>query len=76
MRLSVGIAIAASLSLLSAAPATASAAPPASGCPGAKVPTASGCTSFAAAGRHVDAIVNRAVRDNDLRAVLLRIDVG
>jgi D-alanyl-D-alanine carboxypeptidase len=75
MRLSVGITIAA-LSLLLAAPASASAAPPASRCPGGKLPTASGCTSFAAAGRHVDAIVNRAVRDHDLRAVLLRIDVG
>src|SRR5215218_8950351 len=59
-----------------AAPASASAAPPASPCPGGRIATASGCTSLAAAGRHVDAIVNRAVQDNDLRAVLLRIDVG
>jgi D-alanyl-D-alanine carboxypeptidase len=76
VRLSVGITIAASLCLLMAAPASASAAPPASPCPGGRIATASGCTSLAAAGRHVDAIANRAVQDNDLRAVLLRIDVG
>jgi CubicO group peptidase (beta-lactamase class C family) len=70
VKVAFGIAIAASLCLLPAA--SASAAGP---CPGSEIPTASGCTSFAAAGRQVDAIVERAAQDNDLRAALVRIDV-
>ena len=71
MKVVVGIAIAGSLWLLAAA--SASAAGP---CPGSEIPTASGCTSSVAAGRQVDAIVEQTARDNDLRAALLRIDIG
>jgi CubicO group peptidase (beta-lactamase class C family) len=71
VKVAVGIAVAASLSVLAQASASA-----ADQCPGGEIPTASGCTSFAAAGRQVDAIVERAAQDNDLRAALLRIDVG
>jgi len=45
-------------------------------CPGGKIRTASGCTSLAAAGREIRAIVDRSVEDNGLRAALTRIDVG
>ena len=45
-------------------------------CPGVKIRTASGCTSLAAAGRQIGAIVDRFVDDNDLRAALTRVDLG
>jgi D-alanyl-D-alanine carboxypeptidase len=73
MKVPFGLAIAASLCVVLQVPASASAA---SSCPGSEIRTASGCTSFAAAARQVDAIVNRAARDNDLRAALARIDIG
>ena len=49
---------------------------PAAPCPGVKIRTASGCTSLAAAGRQIGAIVDRFVDDNDLRAALTRVDLG
>jgi D-alanyl-D-alanine carboxypeptidase len=73
MKVPFALAIVASLCVVLQAPASASAASP---CPGSEIRTASGCTSFAAAGRQVDAIVNQAARDNDLRAALARIDIG
>jgi CubicO group peptidase (beta-lactamase class C family) len=45
-------------------------------CPRGKVRTASGCTSLAAAGREIRAIVQRSVKDNGLRAALTRVDLG
>lgn len=47
-----------------------------SSCPGGKIPTASGCTSPAAAGHAVRAIVERSIQDNGLRAALARVDLG
>ena len=41
-----------------------------------RIRTASGCTSLAAAGREIRAIVERSVQDNDLRAALVRVDRG
>ena len=73
MKFLFGLVIVASLCVVLQAPASASAASP---CPGSEIRTASGCTTFAAAGRQVDAIVNQAARDNDLRAALARIDIG
>ena len=45
-------------------------------CPRERIRTASGCTSLAAAGREIRAIVERSVQDNDLRAALVRVDLG
>ena len=45
-------------------------------CPREKIRTASGCTSLAAAGREIRAIVERSVQDDDLRAALARVDLG
>ena len=45
-------------------------------CRAGQIRTASGCTDFAAAGRRVRKIVNQVARDDDLRAVLARVDVG
>jgi CubicO group peptidase (beta-lactamase class C family) len=45
-------------------------------CPRGRIRTASGCTSLAAAGREIRAIVERSVQDNDLRAALVRVDLG
>jgi CubicO group peptidase (beta-lactamase class C family) len=45
-------------------------------CATGRIRTASGCRSFAAAGRDVRAIVQKTLRDNDLKAVLARVDVG
>ena len=45
-------------------------------CPRERIRTASGCTGLAAAGREIRAIVERSVQDNDLRAALVRVDLG
>jgi hypothetical protein len=45
-------------------------------CPRERIRTASGCTSLAAAGREIRAIVERSVQDNDVRAALARVDLG
>ena len=45
-------------------------------CPTGQIRTASGCRSFAAAGRHVRAIVQKSFKENGLKAVLARVDVG
>jgi CubicO group peptidase (beta-lactamase class C family) len=45
-------------------------------CSNGRIRTASGCKSFAAAGRDVRAIVLKAFRENGLKAVLARVDVG
>jgi CubicO group peptidase (beta-lactamase class C family) len=69
------IAIAASVRaglLASSSPAAADGATP---CPRGKILTASGCTSPAAAGREVRAIVERSIQDNGLRAALVRVDL-
>jgi len=47
-----------------------------SSCPRGKILTASGCTTLAAAGREIQAIVERSVQDNGLRAALTRVDLG
>jgi len=68
------IAVAVLLTLLGSAPSAAG--QPTSPCPHGEIRTASGCTAFADAGREVRAIVKRAVKDDDLRAALVRVDVG
>jgi D-alanyl-D-alanine carboxypeptidase len=45
-------------------------------CPGGKIRTVLGCTSLAAAGREIRAIVDRSVEENGLRAALTRVDLG
>ena len=45
-------------------------------CPTGRIRTASGCRTFAAAGRDVRAIVQKAFKENELQAVLARVDVG
>ena len=45
-------------------------------CPRERIRTASGCTSLAAAGREIRAIVELSVQDNDPRAALVRVDLG
>jgi CubicO group peptidase (beta-lactamase class C family) len=45
-------------------------------CTGKNILTASGCTSPAAAGREVRAIVERSIQDNGLRAAVVRVDLG
>ena len=44
-------------------------------CPGPKIRTAAGCQSRAAAARGVQSVVHRFMRQNDLRAALVRIDL-
>ncbi len=75
-RSAAGIAIAGAivLALVTSAPATAGES--ANRCPGPQIRTATGCTAPAAAGRHVREIVQQAVEANDLRAALLRVDIG
>jgi len=46
-----------------------------SGCPAGKIRTAVGCTGFAEAGQEVKTIVRQTVRDDDLTAALVRIDL-
>lgn len=76
--LKVAGAIAAGAAICAAllAPSPAAAADRASVCPGEKIRTASGCTSLAAAGDEIQAIVDRFLEDNGLRAVLTRVDLG
>jgi CubicO group peptidase (beta-lactamase class C family) len=45
-------------------------------CSGSKIRTASGCTSLGAAGKRVKQIVRETMRAEDLRAALVRVDVG
>jgi D-alanyl-D-alanine carboxypeptidase len=72
----IGIVISTALCLLLPASASASASPSGSVCPAEQIRTASGCESFAAAGRHVRAIVEQFMQEQDLRAALVRVDVG
>ena len=44
-------------------------------CPGPKIRTAAGCQSRAAAARGVQSVVHKFMRQNDLRAALVRIDL-
>ena len=67
-----GIAICLSLPV-SAWGATAEAP---SSCPNGEIRTASGCATFSEAGREVKSIVRRVVKDEDLNAALVRVDVG
>jgi D-alanyl-D-alanine carboxypeptidase len=71
-----GIALAGTICAALLASSSAAAVDRMSSCPGGKIRTASGCTSPAAAGREVRAIVERSIQDNDLRAVLARVDLG
>jgi D-alanyl-D-alanine carboxypeptidase len=71
-----GIAVAGTICAILLASRPAAAADRGSPCPDAKIRTASGCTSLAAAGREIRAIVDRSVEDNGLRAALTRVDLG
>ena len=48
----------------------------ASSCPDEEIRTASGCATFAEAGREVRSIVRQVVEEDDLNAALVRVDVG
>jgi CubicO group peptidase (beta-lactamase class C family) len=76
MRTASGIAIACAMCFGLFASGAAARAGEDGSCRTGQIRTASGCTGFAAAGREVRKIVNQAVRDDDLRAVLARVDVG
>jgi CubicO group peptidase (beta-lactamase class C family) len=76
VKVSGGVAACAAVCAALIATSPASAADRASACPGATIRTASGCTSRAAAGREVRAIVHRFLEDNGLRAALTRVDLG
>jgi D-alanyl-D-alanine carboxypeptidase len=71
-----GVAVVGAICAAFLASTPAAAAAPAKPCPGEKIRTASGCTSLAAAGRAIQAIVDRSVEDNGLRGVLTRVDLG
>jgi D-alanyl-D-alanine carboxypeptidase len=68
--LAVGTA-AAVVALAATAPAHAG-----QSCPGAPIRTASGCTSLDKAGKRVQRIVRETMAAEDLRAALVRVDVG
>jgi hypothetical protein len=68
--LAVGVA-AAVVALAATAPAHA-----AQSCSGSKIRTASGCTSLGEAGKRVKRIVRQTMAAEDLRAALVRVDVG
>jgi len=72
----VGVAIALAVCSLIGGSASAVAGAQSKGCGAGEVLTAPGCTGFRAAGRHVEAIVRESVEENDLRAALVRVDVG
>ena len=77
-----GVKVAGSLAVAGAvcaallAPGSAAAGDGVTPCPRERIRTASGCTSLAAAGREIRAIVERSVQKDDLRAALARIDLG
>ena len=68
--LAVGVA-AAVVALAATAPAHAG-----QPCSGSKIRTASGCTSLGEAGKRVKRIVRETMAAEDLRAALVRVDVG
>lgn len=70
----IAVAMAICMALPTAAPAAANKT--ASRCGTGKIRTASGCTSLAAARRHVKKIVNQTLVEQHLRAALVRVDVG
>jgi D-alanyl-D-alanine carboxypeptidase len=74
VRVAGGTAVAVCAAVFASSPAVAG--DRATPCPGEKIRTASGCTSLAAAGGEIGAIVDRFVEDNDLRAALTRVDLG
>jgi D-alanyl-D-alanine carboxypeptidase len=76
VNLAVGIAIAVAICLALPAATPATANKTASRCGAGKIRTASGCTSLAAARRHVRKIVNQTLVEQHLRAALVRVDVG
>ena len=68
--LAVGMA-AAVVALAATAPAHAG-----QSCSGSQIRTASGCTSLGEAGKRVKRIVRETMAAEDLRAALVRVDVG
>jgi D-alanyl-D-alanine carboxypeptidase len=68
--LAVGLA-AAVVALAASAPAQAG-----QSCPGSQIRTASGCTSLGEAGKRVKRIVRQTMAAEDVRAALVRVDVG
>jgi CubicO group peptidase (beta-lactamase class C family) len=57
-------------------PVSASAGSGGGACPAGQLKTASGCETFAAAGSNVSAIVEQSMVEQDLRAAIVRVDVG
>jgi len=72
----IGIGIAVAMCLALPAATSAAANESASRCGAGRIRTVSGCTSLAAAGLQIKRIVNQALVKQDLRAALVRVDVG
>jgi hypothetical protein len=71
LRLAIAAAAAAVVALAATAPAHAG-----QSCPGSQIRTASGCTALGEAGKRVKQIVRETMAVEDLRAALVRVDVG
>ena len=71
MRLAIAAAAATVVALAATAPAHAG-----QSCSGSQIRTASGCTGLREAGQRVQQIVRGTMRAEDLRAALVRVDVG
>ncbi len=56
--------------------ASSAAAGQSGACPAGQIATSAGCTGFADAGRSVREIVNQTAEEDDVRAALVRIEVG
>ncbi len=76
VRRTVGRSIAYTACALLSALAVGTVPAAASPCPSGEIHTASGCTSFREARRDIREIVDRAARENDLHAALVRVDSG
>jgi D-alanyl-D-alanine carboxypeptidase len=76
MRAGTRIAITLAICLALLTPGAAASAGQGGSCRNGEIRTASGCTTFADAGREVRRIVNQAMHDDGLHAVLARVDVG
>jgi D-alanyl-D-alanine carboxypeptidase len=75
-RISALAVVVAGLICVSPAAASAAATPSSGACPSGQIKTSAGCTTFADARRGVESVIDQSVQDNDLRAALVRIDIG
>ena len=70
----VAVAVAAAACLMPAAAAAGTSG--AGACPSGQIPTSAGCTTFADARRGVESVIDQTIEENDLRAAIVRIDIG